>query len=297
MNPEVTDNGTQVQPDMSENGSQTESNPATNQGTQTKQLVKIRYQFADGRIYQEYEDYFDIGSIIDASDLRMLPDNMRFEDEFMYHQVIEGENQIVRIVKMDNQDQESQTVNQPDKEASTQTDRPSVVENETQTEPTTTTENGTQTENDSGKEADSQTEKQSVAEKETQTETVTTTEVGTQTDSKPEKNVDVQTNLPINVEDTQGESTSTEKETQIEPNLDVAPVQQKDKPFVEKELLTNSNGNSSVKHESELSVKEGRNKRTLPKTGMQLNGVYTLFGFVLVLFSLIAIKKRKNMNK
>ena len=297
VNPEVTDNGTQVQPDMSENGSQTESNPATNQGTQTKQLVKIRYQFADGRIYQEYEDYFDIGSIIDASDLRMLPDNMRFEDEFMYHQVIEGENQIVRIVKMDNQDQESQTVNQPDKEASTQTDRPSVVENETQTEPTTTTENGTQTENDSGKEADSQTEKQSVAEKETQTETVTTTEVGTQTDSKPEKNVDVQTNLPTNVEDTQGESTSTEKETQTEPNLDVEPVQQKDKPFVEKELLTNSNGNSSVKHESELSVKEGRNKRTLPKTGMQLNGVYTLFGFVLVLFSLIAIKKRKNMNK
>ena len=61
--------------------------------------VKVKYLNKDLSVYQEYDMHFTNNTIVDASDLPMLPDNLKFDDDFMFYKVETGkENIITRII-------------------------------------------------------------------------------------------------------------------------------------------------------------------------------------------------------
>ena len=78
--------------------------------TESKIEVKVIYQFKDGTAYKEFIVESDKGAILDASDLEMLPDDMAFDDEFMFYEVKgDGIDIITRIVKKTKEDASTQT--------------------------------------------------------------------------------------------------------------------------------------------------------------------------------------------
>ena len=68
--------------------------------TDTKVKVKVIYKYKDGKAYKEFIVESDKGTILDASDLEMLPESMAFDDDFMFYEVKDdGNDLITRIVK------------------------------------------------------------------------------------------------------------------------------------------------------------------------------------------------------
>ena len=99
----------------------------------TKAEIKVVYKNADGTVYKEFVVSSDKGTILDASDLEMLPDDMEFNDDFMFYEVKgDGTDTIIRIVKKNVTDQGSQTDNDT-KDNGTQTDNPDTTDTGTQT--------------------------------------------------------------------------------------------------------------------------------------------------------------------
>ena len=145
--PVTSDGSTQTDtPDSKDNGTQTD-NPDTSDGsTQTKAEIKVVYKNADGTVYKEFVVNADKGTILDASDLEMLPDVMDFDDDFMFYEVKgDGSDVIGRIVKKLTSDQGSQT-DEPDKsDGSTQTDTPDIKDDRTQTNKLNVSGKGSQT--------------------------------------------------------------------------------------------------------------------------------------------------------
>lgn len=106
-------------------------------GTQTTPEVKVIYQFADGKAYKEFNVLFEKGYVLDASELEMLPDDMKFTDDFLFYEVKgDGTDKIVRTVEK---------IEKETSDAGTQTDKPETNDEGTQTDDGKTEDKETQT--------------------------------------------------------------------------------------------------------------------------------------------------------
>lgn len=85
--------------------------------TEEKFEVKIKYVFSDEKVFKEEIIKADKGQILDSGDLPMLPDDMKFIDDFLYYEVKgDGQDEIIRKVEKIVKDKATQTENEKDKE-------------------------------------------------------------------------------------------------------------------------------------------------------------------------------------
>ena len=169
--PDTSDGSTQTDtPDIKDDGTQTDNPDTSDTGTQTKAEIKVIYKNADGTVYKEFVVNADKGTILDASDLEMLPDDMDFDDDFMFYEVKgDGSDAIERIVKKLTSDQGSQTDNPDTSDGSTQTDEPDVSDGSTQTNEPVTSDGSTQTDTPDSKDNGTQTDNPDTSDGSTQT--------------------------------------------------------------------------------------------------------------------------------
>lgn len=116
-------NGFQTDPkETKDEGTQTEPKETQDSGTQTAVEVKVQYLFEDGTIFKEQNVTAEVGAVLDGGDLPILPDNMKFNDDFLFYEVTGKDDIIKRTVATLAQDSETQTDEVEKKDASTQTD-------------------------------------------------------------------------------------------------------------------------------------------------------------------------------
>lgn len=86
--------------------------------TEEKFEVKIKYVFSDEKVFKEEIIKADKGQILDSGDLPMLPDDMKFIDDFLYYEVKgDGKDEIIRkIEKIVKDHLVTQNFNEKDKE-------------------------------------------------------------------------------------------------------------------------------------------------------------------------------------
>lgn len=90
--------------------------------TEEKFEVKIKYVFSDEKVFKEEIIKADKGQILDSGDLPMLPDDMKFIDDFLYYEVKgDGKDEIIRKIEKIVKDKATQT-EEPKKDSSAQTD-------------------------------------------------------------------------------------------------------------------------------------------------------------------------------
>lgn len=85
--------------------------PTKNEAVQTEVEVNVRYIFEDEKVFKEEKIKAEKGQLIDSGDLPMLPDDMKFIDEFLFYEVKgDGKDEIIRkITKIEVKDKETQT--------------------------------------------------------------------------------------------------------------------------------------------------------------------------------------------
>ena len=85
--------------------------PTKNEAVQTEVEVNVRYIFEDEKVFKEEKIKAEKGQLIDSGDLPMLPDNMKFIDEFLFYAVKgDGKDEIIRkVAKIEVKDKETQT--------------------------------------------------------------------------------------------------------------------------------------------------------------------------------------------
>jgi len=85
--------------------------PTKNEAVQTEVEVNVKYIFEDEKLYKEEKIKAEKGQLIDSGDLPMLPDDMKFIDEFLFYEVKgDGNDEIIRkVAKMEVKDKETQT--------------------------------------------------------------------------------------------------------------------------------------------------------------------------------------------
>lgn len=85
--------------------------PTKNEAVQTEVEVNVRYIFEDEKVFKEEKIKAEKGQLIDSGDLPMLPDNMKFIDEFLFYEVKgDGKDEIIRkVAKIEVKDKETQT--------------------------------------------------------------------------------------------------------------------------------------------------------------------------------------------
>ncbi len=85
--------------------------PTKNEAVQTEVEVNVRYIFEDEKVFKEEKIKAEKGQPIDSGDLPMLPDDMKFIDEFLFYEVKgDGKDEIIRkIAKIEVKDKETQT--------------------------------------------------------------------------------------------------------------------------------------------------------------------------------------------
>ena len=110
-------------------------NPTKNEAVQTEVEVNVKYIFEDEKLYKEEKIKAEKGQLLDSGDLPMLPDDMKFIDEFLFYEVKgDGNDEIIRKVAKTEA-----------KEMQTEEEKPKQDES-TQTVATKTEDKGTQTE-------------------------------------------------------------------------------------------------------------------------------------------------------
>lgn len=73
--------------------------PTKNEAVQTEVEVNVRYIFEDEKVFKEEKIKAEKGQLIDSGDLPMLPDDMKFIDEFLFYEVKgDGKDEIIRKV-------------------------------------------------------------------------------------------------------------------------------------------------------------------------------------------------------
>ena len=79
--------------------------------TEEKFEVKIKYVFSDEKVFKEEVVKADKGQILDSGDLPILPDDMKFIDDFLYYEVKgDGKDEIIRkVAKIEIKNKETQT--------------------------------------------------------------------------------------------------------------------------------------------------------------------------------------------
>ena len=85
--------------------------PTKNEAVQTEVEVNVRYIFEDEKVFKEEKIKAEKGQLIDSGDLPMLPDDMKFIDEFLFYEVKgDGKDEIIRnVAKAELKDKETQT--------------------------------------------------------------------------------------------------------------------------------------------------------------------------------------------
>lgn len=116
-------NGFQTDPkETKDEGTQTDTKETQDSATQTAVEVKVQYLFEDGTVYKEQSVNVEIGTVLDGGDLPIIPDNMKFTDDFLFYEVTGKDDVIKRTVATILQDSQTQTDDVEKKDASTQTD-------------------------------------------------------------------------------------------------------------------------------------------------------------------------------
>lgn len=85
--------------------------PTKNEAVQTEVEVNVRYIFEDEKVFKEEKIKAEKGQLIDSGDLPVLPDNMKFIDEFLFYEVKgDGKDEIIRkVAKIEVKDKGTQT--------------------------------------------------------------------------------------------------------------------------------------------------------------------------------------------
>ena len=85
--------------------------PTKNEAVQTEVEVNVKYIFEDEKLYKEEKIKAEKGQLLDSGGLPMLPDDMKFIDEFLFYEVKgDGNDEIIRkVAKMEVKDKETQT--------------------------------------------------------------------------------------------------------------------------------------------------------------------------------------------
>ena len=85
--------------------------PTKNETVQTEVEVNVKYIFEDEKVFKEEKIKAEKGQLIDSGDLPMLPDNMKFIDEFLFYEVKgDGKDEIIRkVAKIEVKDKGTQT--------------------------------------------------------------------------------------------------------------------------------------------------------------------------------------------
>ena len=99
--------------------------PTKNEAVQTEVEVNVRYIFEDEKVFKEEKIKAEKGQLIDSGDLPMLPDDMKFIDEFLFYEVKgDGKDEIIRkIAKIEVKNKEMQTEEEkPKQDECTQTE-------------------------------------------------------------------------------------------------------------------------------------------------------------------------------
>lgn len=100
-------------------------NPTKNEAVQTEVEVNVKYIFEDEKVFKEEKIKAEKGQLLDSGDLSMLPDDMKFIDEFLFYEVKgDGKDEIIRkVAKMEVKDKETQTEEEkPKQDECTQTE-------------------------------------------------------------------------------------------------------------------------------------------------------------------------------
>lgn len=85
--------------------------PTKNEAVQTEVEVNVKYIFEDEKVFKEEKIKAEKGQLIDSGDLPMLPDDMKFIDEFLFYEIKgDGKDEIIRkVAKIEVKDKETQT--------------------------------------------------------------------------------------------------------------------------------------------------------------------------------------------
>ena len=85
--------------------------PTKNEAVQTEVEVNVRYIFEDEKVFKEEKIKAEKEQLLDSGDLPMLPDDMKFIDEFLFYEVKgDGKDEIIRkVAKMEVKDKGTQT--------------------------------------------------------------------------------------------------------------------------------------------------------------------------------------------
>ena len=85
--------------------------PTKNEAVQTEVEVNVRYIFEDEKVFKEEKIKAEKGQLIDSGDFPMLPDDMKFIDEFLFYEVKgDGKDEIIRkVAKIEVKAEETQT--------------------------------------------------------------------------------------------------------------------------------------------------------------------------------------------
>ena len=111
--------------------------PTKNEAVQTEVEVNVKYIFEDEKVFKEEKIKAEKGLLLDSGDLPILPDDMKFIDEFLFYEVKgDGNDEIIRkVAKVELKNKETQTEEEkPKQDESTQTETPKTEDKGTQTE-------------------------------------------------------------------------------------------------------------------------------------------------------------------
>lgn len=85
--------------------------PTKNEAVQTEVEVNVKYIFEDEKVFKEEKIKAEKGQFLDSGDLPILPDDMKFIDEFLFYEVKgDGNDEIIRkVAKVELKNKETQT--------------------------------------------------------------------------------------------------------------------------------------------------------------------------------------------
>ena len=85
--------------------------PTSDKAVQTEVEVNVKYIFEDEKVFKEEKVKVEKGQLLDSGDLPMLPDDMKFMDEFPFYEVKgDGNDEIIRkVAKIEVKDKETKT--------------------------------------------------------------------------------------------------------------------------------------------------------------------------------------------
>ena len=107
------------------------------EAVQTEVEVNVKYIFEDEKVFKEEKIKAEKGQLLDSGDLPMLPNDMKFIDDFLFYEVKgDGKDEIIRkVAKIEVKDKETQTENESSKSEQGSQSNSSKTENKgTQTE-------------------------------------------------------------------------------------------------------------------------------------------------------------------